>query len=156
MNRQAVVDDLAAGPAEYRALAESFSSEGLRAPLAGGWSPLEVLGHVRDSIEINEERFRRIVAEDEPRIQSWDQEEAAVRADYNSEPLERVLEDITAGRSRTVQILRRLDDGQWLRAGLHSDPQWGRITIEFLANHLREHDREHLADLRRAAGKDAT
>ena len=151
MNRQAVVDELAAGPAQYRSLAASFSEQALREPFDGGWSPLEVLGHIRDSIAINERRFQRIVDEDEPQIQSWDQEEAAVRAAYNSEDLDQVLDQMASGRGRTIELLRGLDDSQWQRAGLHSDPQWGRITIEFLANHLREHDREHLADLRRAA-----
>lgn len=156
MNRHAVVDELAAGPAQYRSLAESLSERALRAPLDGGWSPLEVLGHVRDSINVNEDRFCRIVAENEPTIQSWDQEAAAASASYNSERPDQVLDEIAAGRGRTVELLRSLDDEQWERAGLHSDPTWGHITIEFLANHLREHDREHLADLRRAAGKEAS
>ena len=156
MNRDDVVDELAAGPAEYRFLAESLSERALRAPLDGGWSPLEVMGHVRDSINVNEDRFRRIVRENEPTIHSWDQEAAAASASYNSEQPGQVLEEIASGRGRTVELLRSLDDEQWERAGLHSDPEWGRITIGFLANHLREHDREHLADLRRAAGKEAS
>ena len=153
MSRDDLVNYLAGVPARLSTLAAQLSPDALRHPLEDGWTPLQVLGHVRDSIAINLERFQRIVTEDQPTIVSWNPDEMAAQADYNSQSLEDILSDLTANRQRMVELLRSLDDEQWQRTGQHEDPQWGSISVEWLANHLRQHETEHTADIERVAAR---
>jgi hypothetical protein len=147
--RQDLIRFLAATPQKLKARFEEIGPAGLDKSIEGGWTPQQIAGHLKDSIVLFEQRVNRMLNEDEPPIQSWNQDESI--AGYAGIPVDTFFSEIEGARRRTVEILAGLDDARWQRAGLHSDPSWGRITIEWLAGHIRDHETEHLAELARAS-----
>ena len=66
-------------------------------------------------------RLRRLIAEDAPTIQGYDQEEYAQRLFYGERPIEGSSEAVAAARRTTGDILDRLTDEQWARSGTHTE-----------------------------------
>jgi len=59
------------------------------------------------------------------------------------------LEAFSRRREETLQFLRRLERGDWDRAGIHADSRGRRSIDEFLTV-IAWHDDNHLDQLRRA------
>ena len=67
MSRQEMVDTLRALPGQIEALVRDLDEEALCwRPTPDQWSIKEVCAHLRDSLEIDGERIRRMLEEDEP------------------------------------------------------------------------------------------
>ena len=75
------------------------------------WTAREVVHHMADSEMTSAIRLRRLIAEDAPTIQGYDQEEYAQRLFYAERPIEASVEAVTASRQTTGDILDRLDRG---------------------------------------------
>jgi hypothetical protein len=69
------------------------------------WTPREVVHHMADSEMTSAIRLRRLIAEDAPTIQGYDQEEYAQRLFYGDRPIEASLEAVSAARRTTGDIL---------------------------------------------------
>src|SRR3954454_11961863 len=52
-------------------------------PNASTWSPLEYACHVRDVFRLYDERLRRMLDENDPLYDNWDQDETAVAERYD-------------------------------------------------------------------------
>ena len=93
-------------------------------------------------------RLRRLIAEDTPTIQGYDQEEYAQRLFYGDRPIEASLEAVSAARRTTGDILDRLSEEQWARGGTHTEsgPYRVHTSLEIYAE--RAHD--HAYQIRRA------
>ena len=113
-------------------------------PGPGRWSAHEIVCHCADS-ELNAAaRLRYLVAEKEPVVLGYDQDEWARVFDYHTHPLEPALLTVDAVRANTVPVLRRLHDSMWGREGRHTEA--GRYTVldwlRTYADHVEKHSRQ--------------
>jgi hypothetical protein len=99
-------------------------------------------------------RLRRLIVEDEPVIQGYDEAQFA-RVLFYDRPVEASLAAFKAARESTAQILHRLSDEQWLRRGSHTDS--GPISVEWWVQTYAVHAHDHADQIRRgrAAAHDA-
>jgi len=113
-------------------------------PGHGRWSAHEVVCHCADSELNGAARIRFLVAEKEPVLMGYDQDEWARRFDYHALPLEPALRTVEAVRASTTLLLRTLPEEAWRKEGRHS--QSGRYTAEdwlrVYSDHLEKHARQ--------------
>lgn len=113
----------------------------------GEWSPREVVHHLADSEMTSAIRLRLLLAEDGPTIVGYDQELFARRLRYDR-PIVASLAAFRAARAATAELLARLTDADWARAGTHSES--GRYgATDWLALYAA-HAHEHADQIRRA------
>jgi len=139
---------LASAPAKLNTLVAPLTEQQLRwRPAGGEWSMKEVLCHLRDHARIYHERMRWVAGEDNPTLPNWD-EQAAVRVGgYQDTVTEAILPAYTKARLALVDLLSALELEALLRSGTHSVD--GPLTLEGLITSTMNHDRDHLAQLRR-------
>jgi DinB family protein len=118
-------------------------------PGPGDWTAREVAHHLADSEMTSAIRLRRLLAEEAPEIQGYDENEFARRL-YYDRPVGASLEVLRAARSATAEILDRLTEQQWARAGTHSEH--GRYSVEDWLHFYAAHAHDHADQIRRARG----
>ena len=127
---------------------EGFPESELGAhPLPGKWSAREIVQHLADSEMASAIRLRRLLAEESPHIQGYDQDAYAVRLRYNERDTAPALEAFRAARSTTAQLLEAMTDEDWSREGTHSES--GRYTAEDWLRIYADHAHNHAAQIRR-------
>src|SRR6185437_716530 len=103
---------------------------------ADGWTPRQIVHHLADSETTSYIRVRRLLAEDQPVIQGYD-EELFARTLHYDRPIGSSLEVFRAVRRATVSLLECLTEADWARTGTHSEQ--GRYGVEdwltIYANH---------------------
>ncbi len=147
MTRQEIIDTLRALPDEIEKLVEDLSEDALRRrPTPDEWSIKEVCAHLRDAIEIDGERIRRMATEDDPFIPAYDQEALAREKDYRNESTPLILTGLRAFLGGLAYLLENLGEEDWQRSGRHEER--GPISVSQYAELSAEHARAHLAQLR--------
>ncbi len=135
----------------YRAVSDALrgiSERELDAhPAPGKWSAREIVHHLADSEMTSAIRLRRLIAEDRPTIQGYDQEDFARRLYYNR-PIQASLDAFRLARETTAQILERMTEAEWAREGTHSES--GRYTVERWLEIYADHAHNHADQVRRA------
>lgn len=127
---------------------EGFPEESLRAhPIAGKWSATEIVHHLADSETISGIRLRKLLVEDEPVIQGYDQEIYAKRLNYNSRDVGPALDALRSARANTAQLLAGMSEADWQRAGTHSES--GRYSAEDWLTIYAAHAHNHAAQIQR-------
>ena len=127
---------------------EGFPADALSArPIPGKWSAREIVQHLADSESISAQRLRKLVAEERPIIQGYDQETYAVKLRYNERDLAPALEAFRAARATTAQILAAMTPADWEREGWHTES--GRYTAEIWLEIYAVHAHDHAAQIRR-------
>jgi hypothetical protein len=130
-----------------RALAGIAPDERDWRPAPGEWSAREVVHHLADSETIAGIRLRRLLIEESPAIQGYDEADYARRFRYQERPWEPALRAFEAARATTAQLVEAMTDADWRRAGTHSESGaysaegWLRIYAEHAhvhANQIRE------------------
>ena len=116
-------------------------------PAPNRWTAREIVHHLADSEMTSAIRLRRLLAEDHPQIQGYDQEEFARRLHYER-PHESSLEAFRYARSTTAELLECLQPADWLREGTHSES--GRYTVETWLRIYAEHAHKHARQIREA------
>lgn len=114
---------------------------------AGRWSAREIVHHLADSEMTAAIRLRRLLAEDRPAIQGYDQDEFARRLHYDR-PHEASLELFRCVRQATAELLERLQPSDWVREGTHSE--MGRYSVEIWLSIYAEHAHKHARQIREA------
>ncbi len=94
-------------------------------------------------------RLRRLIAEDGPAIQGYDEAEFAKRL-TSDRPIAPSLEAMRYARESTAQILDRLSEEEWLRAGTHSES--GPYSVEKWLTIYAAHGHDHAAQIKRSRG----
>jgi hypothetical protein len=141
-DRKSQIDRYARGAVALKAALDKVPEEARKwKPAPEKWSVHEIVCHCADS-EINgSSRIRYLLAEKQPTIVGYDQDEWARALDYHSQPLEPALRCIEGTRANTAELIRRLPDEAWAREGRHSAS--GRYTAEdwlgIYAEHLEKH-----------------
>ena len=146
--RQALIEQYKAGYEEVARSLEGFDEETLSAhPIPGKWSAREVVQHLADSEMNSAIRLRKLLTEDDPQIQGYDQEHYATSLRYNERPVEPALDALRAARATTGQLFDAMSDADWSRAGTHSES--GRYTAEDWLRIYAAHAHNHAAQIRR-------
>ncbi len=136
------------GPAVLAvAVADTGDSELDRQPSDGGWTARQVVHHTADSELTSAIRLRRLIAEDNPDLGAYDEELFARRLHYDR-PIAASLAAIRAARESTAEILDRLSEPDWRRAGRH--PEHASYTVEDWLRIYAVHCHEHADQVRRA------
>ena len=130
-----------------RAIRGASADELDRRPAPDEWSAREVAHHLADSETMSTIRLRRLLAEDEPVIQAYDEAEFARRLHYDR-PIEASLALYAAVRSSNLELLDRLTDDEWQRTGTHSDD--GPYSVEGWLRIYAAHGHDHADQIRRA------
>lgn len=135
--------------AGYRAVSDALAgaTEGeLDAhPAPGKWSPREIVHHLADSEMTSAVRLRLLLAADNPHIVGYDQDEFARRLHYDR-PIEASLEALRAARRTSAELLDRLTDEDWARAGTHSEH--GSYSVERWLQIYAVHAHDHAEQIR--------
>ena len=114
-----------------------FHADSLGAhPIAGKWSAREIVHHLGDSETTSAWRLRRLLVEDNPLIQGYDQDQFATRLHYNERDMAPALEAFRCARESTMQLLGIMTEDDWKRAGTHSES--GALHNGRLVNDLRK------------------
>jgi len=146
--RNALIERYAAGYSEVTASLDGFPADGLtKHPIPGKWSAAEIVHHLADSENISAIRIRKLLVEERPVIQGYDQDAFAVRLRYNSRSLGPALDAFRTARATTLQILRDLSDEEWARTGWHTDA--GLYSAERWLQIYAEHAHNHASQIRR-------
>lgn len=110
-------------------------------PGPGEWSISEVVGHLVDTDLVFSERMKRVIAEEEPVIQRFDENLWVERLSGQEASVEEGVDLLAANRRWMMRILRRCTDADFARSGRHTET--GRVTLADLlakvTNHLDHH-----------------
>ena len=146
--RDQLIERYAAGPQRLREALARVPPEAMQwRPAPGKWSPHEVACHCADSETCAAVRIRYVLAERQPRIDGYDQDEWARGFDYHAQPLDLALATVDALRAQTTALLRRLPEAVWEREGTHNEhgrytaEDWLRIYAAHLEGHAQQIDR---------------
>jgi hypothetical protein len=125
-----------------------FPTESLAArPIAGKWSAAEIVHHLADSETTSALRFRRLLVEDHPLIQGYDQDEYAAKLHYNQRDLTPSLAAFRFARETTAQLIDLMSENDWHREGTHSES--GSYTMEDWLRIYAAHAHNHAAQIGR-------
>jgi hypothetical protein len=138
------------GPGVIDELVGGLSEEDLdRAPADGGWTAREVVHHLADSEMTSAVRVRKLLAEDDPTIQGYDEEEFARRLHYTSRPVAGSLASLRASRESTADLLDLLAEADWSRSGTHTESGPGYSVEQWLGIYA-SHAHDHAGQIRKA------
>lgn len=153
VTRQTLIERYKQG---YEGLAEVVSHLGDAAldirPMEGGWSPREVVHHLADAELMGAVRLRRLLSEERPPIQGYDQEEYSHKL-YYDRPIASSLDVFRTIRLANAELLDRLSEEEWAREGTHSER--GRYTLDDWLEVYTGHLHAHVEQIRKAVSTDA-
>jgi DinB superfamily len=146
--RELLIDQYAGGYDEVVAALKGFPEKELVAhPIPGKWSAREIVHHLADSEGNAAIRLRKLLAEEFPVLQAYDQELYAVLLRYNLREMAPSLEMFKGARSTSLQLLRELTDEDWKRTGWH--PEHGAYTTLLWLQIYAAHAHNHAQQIRR-------
>ncbi len=138
-------------PTVLRALLGAFEPAALtRRPAAGEWAAVEVIAHLADGEDWALRRVKRMLSEDAPELEPFDQAALAVERRYIELDAAAELERFARLRAEHLGILDGLDDAGWRRVGIHGEH--GRMTVEEYVSHVAAEEVDPLAQLARLVG----
>src|SRR5215510_3395223 len=119
--RQNLIEQYKDGYSQVADSLRGFIPEKLTAhPIPNKWSAAEIVHHLADSETISGIRLRRLLVEEDPFIQGYDQDAYARRLNYNTRDIGPALEAFRNARATTAQLFALMTDDDWKRAGTHS------------------------------------
>lgn len=146
--RSELIDRYAAGYDEVVRALDGFPDGALTAhPIAGKWSAAEIIHHLADSEMTSAIRLRRLLTDENPVIQGYDQDLFASVFKYNEREIAPSLDAFRAARETTVQILRRMSDDEWNRKGTHTES--GEYSVDDWLEIYAAHAHGHADQIRR-------
>jgi hypothetical protein len=146
--RQQLIAQYKAGADEVTEALAGFPQDKLNAhPIEGKWSATEIVHHLGDSETTSSVRLRRLLAEDHPLIQGYDQDVYAARLRYNEREVGPSLELFRSTRASTAQLFDFMTDEDWHREGTHSES--GSYSAEDWLKIYAAHAHNHAGQIRR-------
>lgn len=132
------------GPAQLRAGCAGLTRAQLGTRIGPGtWSVQEVAVHLLDSDLACTHRMRRIVAEENPLLVSYDEDAFIARLPANDADIAEVLDLFEANRRFTARWLRTLPADAFARTGIHT--QRGKVSLLDIVAIYARHVGHHLA-----------
>jgi hypothetical protein len=146
--RQELIATYKDGYNEVTKALEGFPADSLTAhPIEGKWSAAEIVHHLADSETTSGLRLRRLLVEDHPLIQGYDQDAYAAALNYNQRDPTPSLEAFRCARATAAQLFDFMSDEDWQREGTHSES--GSYTAEDWLKIYAAHAHNHAAQIRR-------
>lgn len=146
--RQKLIAQYKEGYNEVARSLEGFPPDSLTAhPIAGKWSAAEIVHHLADSETTSGVRLRRLLVEDRPMIQGYDQDAYASRLNYNNREVAPALDAFRSARATAAQLFEFMSDEDWRREGTHSES--GSYTAEQWLTIYAAHAHNHASQIRR-------
>jgi hypothetical protein len=146
--RVEIMKTLRATPVVLRALVEGIDDARLRRrPAPREWAIIEVVGHLADTEERALARVRRMLAEEDPELEPFDQEALAEQRHYLGLDLEEELTRLEELRRQHLAELEALDGSGWARTGRHGEH--GELSVELYETHVAAEEVDHLAQIAR-------
>jgi hypothetical protein len=149
-DRQALLKRFRTGSQAIDTALAGITDEELdRAPADGGWTARQVAHHIADSEAMAYTRLRRLVADEDPQIQGYDEPRWAERLHYEL-PIAEALAVAHAVRAASLSLLESLTPQEWDRHGFHSDS--GAYSVDRWLEIYSSHPHEHADQIRAARG----
>lgn len=143
-----LIKEYALGYTMLREAIEGLTEEELRfKPAPDKWSIHQILIHVTDSEISSTSRLKKVLAEDEPILISFDQDAWANNLGYDLLDREQHLLLFKLLRSSMQPILDHLTSERSNRVGVYADQ--GRFTFKQLLEYRVQHIRDHLVQIER-------
>ena len=144
--KQKLIDDIAAAPANLRAAVKGLSPQQLDTPYRPeGWTVRQVVHHVPDSHLNAYIRFKLALTEEEPTIKPYAEDRWAQLADTQATPVEVSLTMLDSLHDRWVRLLRSLQPEDWKRTFRH--PELGLVPLEKNLALYAWHGKHHVAHI---------
>jgi hypothetical protein len=136
------------GAAAFRAaMADVEDGELDKRPLEGEWTVREIAHRLADSELTSAVRLRRLIAEDVPILQGYDEATFVRRLHVTDRPIGSSIAAAEAARASTLTILEALTDDEWTRTGTHAEQ--GSYSVEAWLMDYADHPWDHAAQARR-------
>jgi len=124
----------------------------------GKWSIRQLIAHLADSEIVGAQRFRQVIAEDNPALGAFDQDAWARNLDYARKQPKQSLESFRRVRAENYELLKSLPESTIERTGTHAErrPLTLRQLLEIYADHAESHARQMQAireEFKKAKGK---
>lgn len=149
--RQICIDKIEALPRLLREAIAGASDEQLAQPYReGGWNSRQVIHHLADSHMMAFIRAKKVVSEDNPALQAYDQDVWASHADGSAGPLEPSLAIIEGVHARWAAFLRSQPAEAWSRTAVHQER--GPMTMEDLLRIYSGHGEKHIGHIKAGIG----
>lgn len=146
--RSNLIEKYVAGYDEVMKALEGFPAESLSAhPIPGKWSAREIVHHLGDSETTAALRLRKLLVEDNPVIEGYDQDQFAIKLRYNERDMAPALEAMRAARATTRQVLNVMTEEEWKREGVHSES--GPYSVEKWLTIYADHAHNHASQIER-------
>jgi hypothetical protein len=140
-----VADKLRLAAARWHAVLTTRPDVGIR-PEPAVWSPLEYGCHVRDVCRIYDARLRRMLEEDGPHYENWDQDRTALDDKYGLQDAETVAEELVIDAARLANRFDSVEAEGWERTGFRSDG--AAFTIDTFSRYFLHDIVHHLMDVK--------
>jgi hypothetical protein len=114
-------------------------------PSADKWSPTEYGCHVRDVFRVYEGRVQRMLTEDGPHYENWDQDETAITDDYASQEAAEVAHELVGHGAAIAKLFESVHGDQWQRTGFRGDG--AAFTIDTISRYFLHDIVHHLWDV---------
>ena len=111
------------------------------------WSALEYACHVRDAFRLGVYRVNRMLQEDDPRFDNWDQDETAVAERYDLQDPEVVAGEVFSAGNAFADLYDTITGDQWGRPGVRSDGS--SFTVDSFGRYFLHDIVHHVVDVQR-------
>lgn len=148
-SRADLVERLEAVPGTILRLIGDRTADDLRQPgQDAGVGVVEILCDQQDWEEITGERLARMLHENTPELESYDDSLWSIEHNYASRNSDDVIEAFAGLRAQLVETLSGLDEEGWNRTAILADR--GEVTIAWLMERVLAHDENHIAEIMEA------
>jgi hypothetical protein len=145
VERGHLIDVYRRGHAAIMACLRDLAAVDLDRSPPGEWSTRQIIHHLADTEVWRSARLRRLLTQDDPVIQAFDEVALAGRGKYLRDPAASLALFDACTRS-TLEILALLSDADFEKAGTHTE--YGHFTVDMLLERAADHLTEHAAQLR--------
>ena len=111
-------------------------------PGPGAWSIAELVAHLLDTELVLSDRAKRLIAEENPVLQAFDENAWIRRLDSKSMPVEEAVNLFVANHRWMSRLLRKCKEEDFARSGQHSEGS--RLTLAEVVAKMVGHVDHHL------------
>lgn len=123
-------------------MSEGLSEDQLRVrPEEKKWAIKEIVAHLAAFEPVATGRLKAMLTQDNPSIQLYDTNVWAA-TDHIEEDFDENLQKFITQRKRTLEVLKKIREKDWLRPGKH--PEVESYSMQVAAERLASHDSNHL------------
>ena len=119
-------------------------------PTSGVWSALEYACHVRDVLEMVDQRVALALVEDVPTFEPLRRDERVSELAYNEQDPVEVAATIATNADGLASAFAALGPAEWSRTGIYPYPEPSERSLLWMGRHTVHEAHHHLLDVGRA------